>query len=195
MDPFIGQIMMFGGNFAPRGWALCSGQLLSISQNTALFSILGTTYGGDGRTTFALPDLRGRAPVSAGRGPGLSDRRLGQRSGQETVTLNQLEIPSHTHLAQAETTTVMSVSSAGATSAAPVAGNSLAAVSSERGKVTNAKIYNAEAPDTVLSTGTVATGTTVTNQLSGGSRAHDNMQPYLAVNYIIALLGVFPSRN
>ena len=195
MDPFIGQIMMFGGNFAPRGWAFCNGQLLAISQNTALFSILGTTYGGDGRTTFALPDLRGRTPVSAGRGPGLSDHRLGQRSGQESVTLNQLEIPSHTHLAQAETTTVMSVSSAGATSAAPVTGNSLAAVASERGKVTNAKIYNAEAPDTVLSTDTVAAGTSVTNLPTGGSQAHTNMQPYLAVNYIIALLGVFPSRN
>ena len=96
MDPFIAQIVMFGGNFAPRGWAKCEGQLLPIAQYTALFSILGTTYGGDGRTTFALPDLRGRVPLSAGTGPGLFTKRLGQRSGTETVSLNSLQIPSVT---------------------------------------------------------------------------------------------------
>ncbi|MEM8909888.1 MAG: tail fiber protein, partial [Bacteroidota bacterium] len=99
MEPFIGQIMMFGGNFAPRGWALCNGQLMPISQNQALFSLLGTTYGGDGRTTFALPDLRGRAAMHAGHGPGLTDRRLGQRSGTETNTMNTLQMPSHSHIA------------------------------------------------------------------------------------------------
>ena len=104
MEPFIGQIIMFAGNFAPRGWAFCDGQLLPISQNTALFSILGTTYGGDGRTTFALPDLRGRVPMHAGHGPGLSSRRIGEKGGQESVTLTIAEMPSHTHSALSSST-------------------------------------------------------------------------------------------
>lgn len=195
MDPFIGQIIMFGGNFAPRGWASCEGQLIAISQNTALFSILGTTYGGDGRTTFALPDLRGRTPISSGRGPGLSDHRLGSKSGFETVALNQLQIPVHTHIAHAETTTTVGVSSIDAASATPIVGGSLAAVAAGRGVETNAQIYNSEAPDTVLSAGTATTNTTVTNSPTGNSQSHENMQPYLAVNYIIALFGVYPSRN
>ena len=98
MDPFIGLIVMFGGNFAPRGWALCDGQLLSISSNSALFSILGTTYGGDGRTTFGLPDLRGRVPMHPGTGPGLSPRTLGQKSGTETVQLTTAQLPPHTRV-------------------------------------------------------------------------------------------------
>ena len=97
MEPFIGQIVQFGGNFAPRGWALCDGQLLAISQNAALFSILGTTYGGDGRTTFGLPELRGRLALHPGNGPGLSNYQLGQRSGQEDVSLNVNQIPAHSH--------------------------------------------------------------------------------------------------
>ncbi len=97
MDPFIGEIIMFGGNFAPRSWALCDGQLLPINQHSALFSILGTIYGGDGRTTFALPDLRGRAAIHAGHGPGLSDRRLGSRSGTETTTIQIHNLPVHSH--------------------------------------------------------------------------------------------------
>ena len=195
MDPFLGQIMMFGGNFAPRGWAYCEGQLLAINQNQALFSILGTTYGGDGRTTFALPDLRGRTPVHTGTGPGLSTYRLGQRGGAETVSLTQSEMPNHTHGATAKTVTQIAVSSKEATSAAPVTEGALAAVSSERGKVSNAEIYNAETPDTVLSANTAASTTTITNLPTGGSQPHPNMQPYLAVHYIIALQGVFPSRN
>ena len=99
MDPFIGSVCIFGGNFAPRSWAFCDGQLLAISSNTALFSILGTIYGGDGRTTFALPDLRGRMPVGPRNGPGLSDYRLGERGGQEEVVLNTTQIPSHSHIA------------------------------------------------------------------------------------------------
>jgi microcystin-dependent protein len=97
MDPFIGQIIMFAGNFAPRGWAFCDGQLLPIAQNSALFSILGTTYGGDGRSTFALPDLRGRVPLHPGRGPGLSEVRLGDKGGAESVTLTEAQLPSHSH--------------------------------------------------------------------------------------------------
>ena len=100
-DPFIAEIIMFGGNFAPRGWAFCDGQLLSISSNSALFSILGTTYGGDGRTTFGLPDLRGRVAMHPGSGPGLTQRRLGEKSGMETVTLTTNQIPSHNHTATA----------------------------------------------------------------------------------------------
>ena len=99
-EPVIGELMMFAGNFAPRGWALCDGQLLSIAQNTALFSLLGTTYGGDGRTTFGLPDLRGRVPVHPGRGPGLTPRQLGEKGGQETVTLTTVQMPNHNHAVQ-----------------------------------------------------------------------------------------------
>lgn len=195
MDPFLGQIIMFGGNFAPRGWAFCEGQLLAISQNQALFSILGTTYGGDGRTTFGLPDLRGRAPISAGTGPGLSSYRLGQRGGAENVTLTELQMPSHTHAATVETRTQIAASSQDGTSASPIDGGSLAAVAATRGTETNAQIYNDNAPDTVLSAATATATTTVTNAHAGSSQAHNNMQPYLAVYYIIALQGVFPSRN
>lgn len=201
MDPFLGQIIMFGGNFAPRGWALCQGQLLAISQNSALFSILGTTYGGDGRTTFALPDLRGRMPISEGTGPGLSTRKLGQRGGEERTTLNLLQIPSHFHTASANTQVQVSsevqASSALATSATPIEGGSIAAVAANRGEKTQALMYNNSTPDVSLApavtAGTAATQVHVDN--SGGSQSHNNMQPYLTVHYIIALQGIFPSRN
>lgn len=186
MDPFIAQIVMFGGNFAPRGWAFCDGQLLAISQNTALFSILGTTYGGDGRTTFALPDLRGRAPIHAGTGPGLSTRQLGSRSGQEFHTLNITEMPSHNHIA---------------TSASKFFGQSGAGdddtissgVSLASGSSSGSEIYSGSAPNTEMNTNSVTTTTTTLNQ--GGNLPHNNMQPYLTINYIIALQGIFPSRN
>lgn len=195
MDPFIGQIMMFGGNFAPRGWALCNGQLLSIAQNTALFSILGTTYGGDGRTTFALPDLRGRAPIHAGTGPGLSTRKLGQRSGVEDVVLNHLQMPSHSH--------IMNVSGLKGAVNIPVntgegeedESNPGAGVLANNGNdrfaseaTPNAKYGGQTLPvDVVVGSSTILP--------SGGSQPHTNMQPYLVVNYIIALEGVFPSRS
>lgn len=165
-DPFLGEIIMFGGNFAPRGWAFCDGQLLAISGNSALFSILGTTYGGDGRTTFALPDLRGRFPIHAGNGPGLPSVRLGEKSGNPTNTLNVTQLPSHNH-----TMNLVSASEGDQTS--PV-GNSLA-VSDDRNYATGA--------------GTGSTGNT------GGNQSINNMPPYNAVNFIIALQGVFPSRN
>ena len=167
-EPFIGQIVMFGGNFNPRSWALCDGQLLPISQNTALFSILGTTYGGDGRTTFALPDLRGRVAMHPGSGPGLSPRRLGEKSGVENVILTTNQIPSHTHS--------LRVKDDDADQGSPV-NNVLA----------NANVYSGAAPDAVMNTGAI--------QNTGGGQQHTNVQPYLCVNYIIALQGIFPSRN
>lgn len=180
MDPFIGQIMMVGFNFAPRGWALCNGQLLSVASNTALFSLLGTTYGGDGRTTFGLPDLRGRCAVGMGHGPGLTDRRIGAELGSETVTLNQNELPSHTHQLMGNNTD--------ATTNDPT-NSSLAKdnVVVERGG--DAIPVNSY----VAGAASVPMGASISN--AGGNQAHNNMQPFLVTNYIIALQGVFPSRS
>ena len=174
MDPFLAEITLFGGNFAPRGWAFCSGQLLPINSNQALFSLLGTTYGGDGRTTFALPDLRGRVAVQQGHGPGLSDYRLGQRGGKETEVLTVANLPSHQH------TMRMQVAEEG-DEVSPV-GNFLA------GDPNGATNYKA-APD---SGEFLATST---SDNTGGNTGFDIRQPYLGLNYIIALQGVFPSRN
>lgn len=179
MDPFIGQIILFAGNFAPRNWAFCDGQLLAISQNTALFSILGTTYGGDGRTTFALPDLRGRVPMHAGSGPGLTPRPLGQKGGAERHTLTITEIPSHDHNAQLD----LFGSNDPASSAAPE-GNVMA-TSSQSG------IYG-PANNLVPMDGSASQVSVAAN---GGSQPHNNVQPYTALNYIIALYGLYPSRN
>jgi microcystin-dependent protein len=165
-EPFYGEIVMFAGNFAPRGWAFCNGQLLSIAQNTALFSILGTTYGGNGVTTFALPDLRGRAPMHFGQGPGLSNRNLGEQDGTETVALTQQQMPSHTHTLNGSTGAVNTTRPTGAV---PAKGGS----------------YSTASPDTQMTP----------PALVGGSQPHDNMQPSLAVSFIIALEGIFPSRN
>ena len=180
MDEFIGIIKIFGGNFAPRGWALCNGQLLSISQYTALFSILGTTYGGDGRTTFALPDLRGRVAVGEGTGPGLPAVDLGELAGEPTHTLIQNEIPAHAHGAV--------VSSADAAQSAATAGSTIATPGSSSGRSFTPTLgFNTSTPNTVLNPGSITP--------TGGSQPHNNMQPYLGVNYIICLDGVFPSRN
>ena len=186
MKGMIGEVRMFGGNFAPRQWAFCNGQLLAISGNSALFSILGTTYGGDGRTTFGLPDLRGRAALGQGTGPGLSPRPLGQRSGTQTETLTSLKIPSHTHPVTNNLKFNVGVASGSANSNEPT-DNVLA----DSG---NKQVYAAassadENMGGVSNTGTVALSPT------GGSQAHNNIQPYLAVNYIICLTGLFPSRN
>jgi microcystin-dependent protein len=166
-EAFVGEIRMFAGNFAPRGWAFCDGQLLAVSQNSALFSLLGTIYGGDGRTTFGLPDMRGRIPVHMGLGPGLTSRRIGARGGAESVTLTANDIPSHTHQLQADTDP--------ANEHLP-AGNSLGA----------AAAYAAVNP--ALNMAQAAIGA------AGGSQSHANLQPFLCVNFIIALVGVFPSR-
>lgn len=189
MEPFLGQITLFGGNFAPRGWAFCDGQLLAISQNNALFAILGTTYGGDGRTTFALPDLRGRAPIHAGTGPGLSNYRLGQRGGIETVTLNVTEIPSHTHTATGQ----IKASITSGTTNDPN-GNilSTAVTPIDRSTTVNSNIYTS-ANNANVNMAANGVGVTVGN--TGGNLAHENRPPFLAINYIIALIGTFPSRN
>ena len=166
----IGDIKMFGGNFAPRSWAFCNGQLLSISQNAALFSILGTTYGGNGQTTFALPDLRGRVPIGMGQGPGLSGYVEGQAGGVENVTLLTSQIPVHNHS--------LSASSGAATNASPNNGYPA---------VLDAGNGYAATPNTTMNAGAIGT--------AGGNQSHTNVQPYLALNFIICLFGIFPSRN
>ena len=173
-DPYLGEIRIFAGNFAPKFWALCNGQLMAIVQNTALFSLLGTTYGGDGRTTFALPNFQGRAPMFWGQGPGLTSRDLGEQSGSQTVTLLASEMPGHSHSLMASST----------------GGDN-----------------NEPAPDKLL---TIALGgamynptITPTTQMSaqslssapGGGQPHNNLQPYLALTFIIALAGIFPPRQ
>jgi microcystin-dependent protein len=166
--PFIGEIRLFGFNFAPKGWAFCQGQLLPINQNQALFSILGTTYGGNGQTTFALPDLRGRTAIHFGTGAGLPSFTLGQTGGEENHTLLSGEMPSHLHTA--------SGSESAGDSASP-SGNYWA---------TGNQMY-ASTSDNIMSASAIG--------LSGGSQAHNNLQPYLGLNCSIALVGIFPSRN
>jgi len=180
MDPFIGEIIMFGGNFAPRGWAFCDGQLLPISSNSALFSILGTTYGGDGRTTFALPDLRGRVAVHDGSGPGLTPVRLGEKGGINDVTLTSQQMPSHNHT--------------GTIKVGNDNGDSPKAKGNVFGKnVGDGGTTYSDNPDygdnNELHSGALA----INN--AGGGQSHTNMQPYQVVNYIIALQGVYPSRS
>lgn len=208
-DDYLGVIKMFAGTFAPRNWAYCDGQLLPISANTALFSILGTTYGGDGRTTFGLPDLRGRAPIHAGSGPGLTPRRLGQTFGVEYNNLTQSQLPGHTHTATGKTlatsvdiTSNLMVSSAEATIHNPTAGASLAASNKVDGRATDPiQSYNTSTPDITLnnlSSGAVSIPTIDVNVnvgYTGGSTPVNNMQPSLVINYIICLQGMFPSRS
>jgi microcystin-dependent protein len=173
-EGFIGEIRMFAGNFAPRGWALCEGQLLPISQNQALFSILGTTYGGDGRTTFALPDMRGRVVAGTGRGSGLTDRRLGQKFGSENNTLNTTQLPSHNH-----SSAIQAVSDVGNTN--DPTGNYFA----------NTGLFDNE----YRSTGTVVNMRSGTTGNQGSSQPVNNVQPTIVINYIICLQGIFPSRS
>lgn len=168
MDPFIGEIRSFGFNFAPVGWALCNGQLLSISQNTALFSLLGTMYGGNGQTTFGLPDLRGRVSLGFGQGPGLSMRTQGEVGGSETVTLTQATLPPHSHTVAASST---------ATTKNP---------SGSLPSVTGAGSSYGTTADLVMSPSMIGGG--------GSGQPHDNMAPYLVLNWCIATQGIFPSR-
>ncbi len=170
MNPFIGQIMLFGGNFAPRGWAFCEGQLLPIAQNTALFSILGTTYGGDGRTTFGLPDLKGRMAVSEGRGPGLPTYSLGEKTGNPTTVLQTANLPN----------APIFLPSSSATGASPEAGGGVMATPDD---------------DTLIYS-TSATGTMKAGSIQGAANtAFSNEPPFLGMYYIIALQGTFPSRS
>ncbi|TWU08399.1 phage tail protein [Stieleria varia] len=184
MEPFIGQIIMFGGNFAPRGWALCDGQLLSIAQNTALFSILGTTYGGDGRTTFGLPELRGRVAVHPGNGPGLPPVSLGQKAGSPTTTLNTNNLPPHTHNVTVTNNLSVAVSPGDADEDSPVGTFLAGGVDAYSGS-----------PGALMGAGSVGGTLGVAAQNTGNGTSFNNMQPYTAVNYIIALQGIFPSRN
>lgn len=169
-EPFIAEIRIFAGNFAPRSWAFCNGQLLPVSQNTALFSLIGTTYGGDGRSTTALPNLMGRVPMHPGRGPGLTARRLGQRGGVETVSLSEAQMPNHTH--------TMSASRDRGELSTPAAGRSLA----------RAQIYGPASNPQVNMASTALPS-------AGGSQPHNNLQPFIVMNFIIALQGLYPSRG
>lgn len=179
-EPFLGEIRMVGWNFAANGWALCNGQLLSISQNSALFSLLGTTYGGDGIQTFALPNLQGRVPIHQGTGLGLSPYVIGEAAGSENVTLLVNQIPSHNHLVEISNQlgTV-----ADPTNALLAQGNS----GSGRSPVAVSDYVPAGPP-----TGTLAP-TSISN--TGGNQPHSNIQPFLCVNFIISLQGIFPSRS
>ncbi len=173
-QPFLGMLAIFGFNFAPVGWAFCQGQLLPISENDALYALLGTTYGGDGQTTFGLPDLRGRLPVGMGQGPGLSNYSIGQAAGQENVTLSQAQLPSHTHPLRASS----------------VAGNQSSPEGNVLGNTGNIdKEYSDTIPDiTMLASSIVATGQSTPSSIS-------IRQPTLALNICISLFGIFPSRN
>lgn len=170
-DPFIAEVRVLPFNFAPRGWASCDGQLLPIAQNTALFSLLGTTYGGDGRTTFALPNLAGRFAMGPGQGPGLSDRYLGEDTGQASVTLTEAQMPSHNHELRAGASG-LATSPAGALMAPPVNG---------------ASAYRAPGAPATMAAGMVGA--------AGGGQPHENRQPYQALMFCIALQGIFPPRG
>jgi microcystin-dependent protein len=173
-SPFLAEIRIFAGNFAPTGWALCNGQLMPISQNTALFSLLGTTYGGDGKSTFALPNLQGSAPLQAGQGPGLSLRDLGELGGEQNVTLLQTEMPSHNHTV---------VAAAGAGVADPT-NNAWASGAKGFGNVYSPSVAGSNVQMSPFST-----------SITGGNLPHNNMMPYLCLTFIIALQGVFPPRS
>jgi microcystin-dependent protein len=171
-DPFVAEIRIFPFNFAPQGWAWCDGQILPISQNTALFSLLGTTYGGDGKSTFALPDLQGRAPMHPGQGPGLSLHDLGETGGEQYVTLIDSENPAHTHGMRAQTVDNADITNVSNIAAfAPTVGGSLYQAAS------NGQLAPQALPP------------------AGGSQPHNNMQPYLTLNFNIALQGVYPPRG
>lgn len=179
MDPFIGEIRMVGFDYAPNnGWLLCNGQLLNISNYNALFALLGTTFGGNGQTNFALPDLRGRVPIHWGAGPGLSSHNMGEASGSETVTLLQNNMPTHTHN--------MAVAATAGKTTDPTNGY-LAQVNNPNGEVPFSSFVGSLTNPSNLAPYTIGT--------AGGNQPHANMQPYLTVNFIIAYLGIYPSRS
>ena len=172
-EPYLGEIRLVGFNYEPEGWAFCDGRLLPIAQYDALFALIGTTYGGDGQTTFALPDLRGRTPIHMGQGNGLSNRTIGQNGGAETVTLSMNELPVHSHAAQAFEGSGTSSNPSGAVWAG----------------VSSGAIYRVDDGSTLAAMNPGAVSPV------GGSQPHDNLQPYLCVNFIIALDGVFPTQS
>ncbi len=171
MDPFVAEIRIFPFNFAPKGWAFCDGQILPLSQNTALFSLLGTTYGGDGKSNFALPNMQGNAPMHPGQGPGLSLHDLGETGGSETVTLLESEIPSHSHASRASAQDATTRIVAGQL---PATGSGV-------------QLYGPQPPTVALSSNALTP--------AGGDQPHNNMQPYLTLNFCIALQGVYPPRT
>ncbi len=175
MDPFVAEIRIFPFNFAPKGWAFCDGQILPLSQNTALFSLLGTTYGGDGKSNFALPDMQGNAPMHPGQGPGLSLHDLGETGGSETVTLLESEIPAHSHFMRAHNGDQADHQVPGPTTSLAQSANGNAYQST-----TNSNL--AQLSDQILTP-------------AGGDQPHNNMQPYLTLNFCIALQGVYPPRT
>lgn len=204
-DPYLGSICAFGGNFAIRSFAYANGQLLPISQYSALFSLYGTTYGGDGRTTFALPDLRGRAPIHWGQGPGLSNYRLGQSGGAETHTLNVNQIPSHSHGASTNVTSTTESSSSTATLRALAGGantnnptNAVLANSPNRENIYNTGVptvdMSADAIVLNIQSNTTSNATTTVGN-TGGNQAFNIRGPYLAISWQVALQGIFPSRS
>lgn len=171
-EPFVGEIRMFGGSFAPAGWAMCQGQLMPIAENETLFNLIGTTYGGDGQETFALPDLQGRAPMHAGQGPGISQNyQLGEQGGVESVTLTTQQTPVHNHAFLVNSAIGTQTNASNNYPAAPITG----------------KAYYAATPDKFMSN-------TILSPV-GGSQPHENLQPYLCLTFIISLFGVFPSQN
>jgi microcystin-dependent protein len=208
MDEYIGVIKMFAGNFAPRDYMLCNGQLLPINQNEALFSIIGTTYGGDGRTTFALPNLQSRVPVGAGAGPGLTPRQLGQSGGVEHVNLNELQMPPHAHqIAASSLSGAVKIRTSDSTADSFAAFNNAIAQSAE--KITpdsppteRPKVYSSNpsfAENNYLHSSSVDTSTLQLNVpqttgSAGGGQPHENMPPYQVINYIICVKGIYPPR-
>ena len=174
-DPFVGEIRIFSLNFAPKGWAFCNGQILSISQNTALFSLLGTFYGGDGRVTFALPNFQGRAPLHQGQGPGLTERSLGEEGGEATVTLTGSELPAHPHAARCSSVPGLQ----------PGPANNV--WSPLPARPTPPPVYSDAGPNVAMNPAALAQ--------AGGSQPHNNLSPYLGLNFCIALQGIFPPRN
>ena len=196
-EPYIGQICMFAGNFAPRGWMFCQGQLLAISTNTALFSIIGTTYGGNGQTTFALPDLRGRFPTHPGTGPGLSTINPGQMGGIESETLTIAQLPAHNHAATLTASGASSIQVAGTGSNAlptPSATNNVLGASVATGGQ-SAAIWSDALNDPVTLANPVSLNAGVTVGVSGLSQPVPVRNPYLGINFIIAVEGIFPPRN
>ena len=184
-EPYVGQIQLYAFGFAPRGWAICAGQIIPIQQNTALFSILGTNYGGNGQTTFGLPNLQGRVGIGVGQGPGLSPYDQGQTGGSTSVTLTTAELPAHSH-----TFNTTSVQGTTSTSAGNQLGLSVVSTGGKTGgTTTTAQIYSPNAAS--ATTGLAPQSIT----MAGGSQPHNNLQPYLTLNYCIAMAGAFPPRN